>query len=484
MKIRFIHTTLYRMYRLFFIQVIAFSIVAICILPSSAYAESTPDTVATEEATSTEGTAVEFPNMKLNVPIPGLELASNLKVESGYLSIPFLAQYIAAIYKYLIGISIIIASIMIVYAGFLYVISPIGADIKHAKTIIVDSVIGVVLLLGIQTLTNFLSPENFNLKPLQVLYIEPKTFELMRTLGTTRVDTQGDESHGGGTAPVSSQKATEAQFGSCPLSDLPPAEAGKDFTIEPRFQDFSKKIQPLISGKSFQDKVSTIADAAVQCGIHMGCCGCGSGAIWALAGVGNPSCLTTKDRMSCMLGGKPAATGSRYFQLVPIPGAQIDRYRYLNRIAAAIRDGIADCKTQQVACQNAAATQADKAKCIKDFSNCPNKARTAAMGTPADRQAAGAEALAKARAEFKGGPEYDEAIKSLNKGDIIFLYAGNHEVGGEHSVMYLGDWPDGTAKVVQGAWSKNVNTNAHYCIKSACGAKIWPVTHIFKPILQ
>src|SRR5262249_21745615 len=49
---------------------------------------------------------------KLNVDIPGLQFATVAPSTGGKLQIPFLAQYIAAVYHYLLGISVIAAAVM------------------------------------------------------------------------------------------------------------------------------------------------------------------------------------------------------------------------------------------------------------------------------------------------------------------------------------------------------------------------------------
>ncbi len=149
--------------------------------PLAAFADLRPVT----KATTTGDVDLPIKRLNLNVPIPGLELASNLKVVDGYISVPYLAQYISAVYKYLIGISVVAASVMIVYAGFLYVTSPIGSDIKHAKQMILDSIVGLCLLMGVSTVINFLSPEAFDLVPLRVNYVTPKELEMFNAIGTT-----------------------------------------------------------------------------------------------------------------------------------------------------------------------------------------------------------------------------------------------------------------------------------------------------------
>jgi hypothetical protein len=67
------------------------------------------------------------------VKIPGLAFSEQVPVEtkSQALQIPYLAQYVAAAYRYLVGIAAIAAGIMIVYGGLLYLLGEtVGSAIK------------------------------------------------------------------------------------------------------------------------------------------------------------------------------------------------------------------------------------------------------------------------------------------------------------------------------------------------------------------
>ncbi|MCC7357068.1 C39 family peptidase [Candidatus Uhrbacteria bacterium] len=90
---------------------------------------------------------------KLNIPIPGLVLKPSITGENGIYNIPWLAQYIAAAYNYLISASIIAAAVMIAYGGFLYIMSSSGAgSINTAKSIISDAIIGLLLVIMLFTI--------------------------------------------------------------------------------------------------------------------------------------------------------------------------------------------------------------------------------------------------------------------------------------------------------------------------------------------
>ena len=110
---------------------------------------------------------------KLGIQIPGLQFATQLIVQEGYLEIPFLSQYISAVYNYMVGIVAIVAAIMIVYGGFLYIVGSSGAKVQQGKTIIVDAVMGLLLVLGAYIILSTINPDLINFQPQRVAFIEP-----------------------------------------------------------------------------------------------------------------------------------------------------------------------------------------------------------------------------------------------------------------------------------------------------------------------
>lgn len=89
---------------------------------------------------------------ELNIPIPGLQLKPSILAENGTYNIPWLGQYIAAIYNYLISASIIAAAVMVTYGGFLYIMSGTAGTMSTAKSIISDALIGLFLVIALFTI--------------------------------------------------------------------------------------------------------------------------------------------------------------------------------------------------------------------------------------------------------------------------------------------------------------------------------------------
>ncbi len=125
---------------------------------------------------------VEVPT--LNIDIPGLNFSSNVIEQGGYIETPFFAQYISAAYKLLISISAIAAAVMIVYGGFLYIFGAVSGKSAHGKTIIVNAVVGLVLVLGAYTILSAINPELTSLQALKITTIKPVDEEWFADHGT------------------------------------------------------------------------------------------------------------------------------------------------------------------------------------------------------------------------------------------------------------------------------------------------------------
>lgn len=101
------------------------------------------------------------------VPIPGVRFSPATE-EAGIISVPFLAQYIAGIYRLSVGLGAILAAIMIVYGGFTYLLSASLPDVKEGKTIIQDAFIGLIVLLSSYLILKTINPALVEVSPIMV----------------------------------------------------------------------------------------------------------------------------------------------------------------------------------------------------------------------------------------------------------------------------------------------------------------------------
>ncbi len=112
-----------------------------------------------------------IPRMK--IPIPQLEpFQKPTYVEEGgkgYIFIPWIAQYVSAMYKYALAIGSIIAVIAVMVGGILYLTSG-GAPgrIDQGKNIIIGAITGLLIIIFSYIFLNTINPELVNLKAIRI----------------------------------------------------------------------------------------------------------------------------------------------------------------------------------------------------------------------------------------------------------------------------------------------------------------------------
>ncbi|MFZ2804097.1 MAG: hypothetical protein WA001_02640 [Patescibacteria group bacterium] len=140
---------------------------------------------ATYNPTPTTPTGSQPPPLvpNLNVQIPGLTLATTLTSANGQQATPFLAEYIAGWYRYLLGACVVAAAVMIAYGGFQYILGSSGASISSGKETITNALIGLFLVFAAYTILNTLNPATITPSALSVATVSPDEFYLL-TNGT------------------------------------------------------------------------------------------------------------------------------------------------------------------------------------------------------------------------------------------------------------------------------------------------------------
>ncbi len=112
------------------------------------------------------------PTLRINIPGTDFtDIASTLDDE-GYIYLPWIGEYIVAIYKYSMVIGSIIAAVMIVMQGFQIVTSAGGESKSEAYSRIMSIVIGLVLLWASYFVLYTINPDLVTFKSLKIKYIE------------------------------------------------------------------------------------------------------------------------------------------------------------------------------------------------------------------------------------------------------------------------------------------------------------------------
>jgi hypothetical protein len=151
---------------------------------------------------SVEAEDIRDLSVKLNVPIAGLEgfdpiiegeclgktyqKSSDTKVTCLY--VPWIAQYINALYKYSVILGSVIAVTTIIVGGVMYMLGGINVGLqKKAKTMIGSAILGLILLLGSYAVLTIVNPDLVRLKAISLEKIKEKAVleppELCREIG-------------------------------------------------------------------------------------------------------------------------------------------------------------------------------------------------------------------------------------------------------------------------------------------------------------
>jgi hypothetical protein len=138
-------------------------------------------------AQNAAGDDINFVVPNQNIAIPGVSFTTdeNLLKQSvtendgqTFIQIPFLAEYLAGIYRYAIGIAGAVAVIMIVIAGFQWATSGGSPDvIGAAKERITNAVTGLLLVLCSYSLLYAINPELVQFRALSIPYIGGDTVD-------------------------------------------------------------------------------------------------------------------------------------------------------------------------------------------------------------------------------------------------------------------------------------------------------------------
>jgi hypothetical protein len=160
------------------------------------------------------------PKLSINIPTIDLGQFANVTQSNGYVYIPFISVYLVGAYKLGIGIASILAIIMIMAGGLVWIAAAGDAGkIGKAKSMITGAVIGLVLTLGSYVALQTVNPDLVNFTALKIQVVTP---QILEDVSQDQASDMTDDSQ----LPTSVQKPTwTAQTFICPpdSSAQPPA---------------------------------------------------------------------------------------------------------------------------------------------------------------------------------------------------------------------------------------------------------------------
>ncbi len=355
----------------------------------------------------------------LGVQIPGLTFTPASR-EGTNVTVPYLAEYINAGYRYLVGVIMIVAIVMVVWGGFRFLLgSAHVGNITKAKETIRDAIVGMLLVIGAYVILQTVNPATTELRSLELSSVARQEFSLgLDTVTGETIDErdfQPTARGGTGSGSRGSYQGcfgqTSAQFPRCPLRLMSPVRNGSDpngkncrtdrNNNDERTAEFERQVSGYLTGTA-REKVLKSAQVALNCGISLGSCGRAVSQIYRYAGVSEPP-------------------------LQGLPG----------NITSQMRQLILGCPTTDRECRN--------------------RLRPQLRGLVAEQQRLW--------------------IDRLQPGDRVQVYtgtvanAGSSSVYGMHATLFMG-WVDparkSRAKVIQGQYGYLVSEGT-MCLGSGCG---------------
>lgn len=130
---------------------------------------------ASDESTPAVQLGIDKP--KLNVPDPIFSLSRYTVVQSDgtrtVISIPWIGEYLAAVYRFAVPFGAILAVIVIMVAGIMWMTSGGAKGLSTAKEWITNAVVGLLLLVGSYVVLSTINPDLVTFKNVQIQIAEP-----------------------------------------------------------------------------------------------------------------------------------------------------------------------------------------------------------------------------------------------------------------------------------------------------------------------
>ncbi len=166
--------------------------------------------VLAQEQQTNQASEPLVPKLQINIPTVNFSQAAQ---QGNLLSLPFLAEYISGVYKYLLAIVGIVAGIVLTLGGVQYLMAGGNQSaIGEAKKRIGNALIGLVIALGSYVILYTINPQLVSFKSIRVEVVRPQPLQYQ--LVTTIDEGEGDldepssgGSFGGGVGFIGAQRA-------------------------------------------------------------------------------------------------------------------------------------------------------------------------------------------------------------------------------------------------------------------------------------
>jgi hypothetical protein len=142
----------------------------ICVIgPMTADAAKTARQGETITNGTSEPAAEDTPlPFKLNIAIPGFSASA--------VTPTIFAEYLVALFRYVIGIIAVATTVMFIYGAFLYLLGSAITSIQSGKKIMFDAIVGMILVLSSTVILRTLNPNLLSLQAIKITAIEAKPY--------------------------------------------------------------------------------------------------------------------------------------------------------------------------------------------------------------------------------------------------------------------------------------------------------------------
>lgn len=198
---------------------------------------------------------VSSPNPKIK--IPGLNFTDftvdDIKERpdgSVYISMPFIGEYLAAVFKYLVVIAGLVATARLIMGGFIWALP--GSSKDDAKKIILNSVIGLGLVIGGYTILYTVNPNLVSFAEISIPFIPEQEIHYTEIDPTTFKNITGsDPLSKEETIALAQKLGSEADLPKCVIDTIMAMESGGKTTLVGHDENFRSNKKPVGSRKSF-----------------------------------------------------------------------------------------------------------------------------------------------------------------------------------------------------------------------------------------
>ncbi|MDF1497603.1 MAG: hypothetical protein P1P90_06165 [Patescibacteria group bacterium] len=392
---------------------------------------------------------------RLNVDIPGLDVKDFQVTRSAQtLSVPFFAVYVIAFYKYILGIGLIASAIIVIYGGYLYLLGATGMQVQSGKEKIKEALMGLVILLGAYVIITNVNPNLVRMNTLNIPEVMTNEFILhdlsLQTSATAPSGIYAD-------SPIVPDPEIAA---------VKPIVSGKCRAILAIEKElYIQNVSANVNGTDFGYRIRQAAEFFADCGINMNNCGNVAQCAWMAAGVNG---TVSKNGICTPVKGA-------YKTVTPEIGGDLYTWAYGRR-----------CVGGEKCLEHADAAMRGNEK--RNIAPNPESAARWQSYFRSSDQCGGSmsAAIALVRDHLAGSlPNYpNDFADRLEPGDWVYIYAGNTECDGMHSMIFLG-WHEskkGVAWILDGSIKQNPKIRER-CLKNegSCAGRYSPITRIMRP---